>query len=117
MGKVVVWFAKGHWGKILPAILRGVAEGKFGEPAKKIYWASAGYKTVTGAVLIFIGGGLEVLAGTGPEYQWAVRAGQVVYTLGGILASVGLADGGTRSPWPEGTPAADRSPKWDDIRG
>jgi len=107
-GKLAMRFLKGKWGSVLPALLRAVAEGKFGEPARKFYWATAGAKTITGAILVAVGAGLASLCSSGGEvYPWACSAQPYVITLGGLLASVGLVDGGVRSPWPNGTPKAD----------
>lgn len=105
IGALVVKFLKGRWGSVLPAILRAAAEGQFGPQVKAIYWFAAGYKTVTGAVLIGAAAGLGTLCETGgATYSWACGAQPWVLSLGAILAGVGLVDGGTRAPWPEGTP-------------
>lgn len=92
---------KGNWGRIFPLFFKAIAEGQLGEPAKKIYWWLAGRKTVLGAILIAVGTGLEATCSNYPAYTWSCEAGTWVYWLGGMLALVGLVDGGTRSPWPE----------------
>ena len=99
---------KGKWGSILPALLRAVAEGKMGDPAKAIYWKTAGYRTVTGAVLVAVGAGLGSVCTGYPEFAWACKSQVWVMAAGGLLSAVGLADGGTRTPWPNGTPQEDK---------
>lgn len=99
-GKLAVKVVKAKWGSILPAILKAAAEGKFGEGIKRAYWAMAGIKTVSGAVVLALGAGLETVCASYPEYAWTCGAGKWLYLIGGILASVGLVDGGTRAPWP-----------------
>lgn len=89
--------------KILPALLKAWAEGKFGAPAQKFYWLLAGYKTITGAIILALGAGLETVCAGYPGYAWSCTAAPYVYMIGGLLAAVGLVDGGTRSPWPKGT--------------
>ena len=101
---LAVKFVKAKWGSILPAMLKAVAEGGLGETPKRLYWALAGKKTALGAALIFAAYGLEAICNAYPEMQWGCRWSQWVLVIGGVLASVGLADGGTRAPWPTGTP-------------
>lgn len=106
---LVVKFIKARWGSILPAILKAAAEGDFGEPVKKLYAFAAGKKTITGAALVALGAGLETLCASFPEYAvWACPASRYLYIVGGLLASVGLVDGGTRAPWPAGTPREEK---------
>lgn len=105
--KLLKW--SGLVSKILPGLLKSWAEGGLGEPAKKVYWWLAGYKTITGAVLIALGTGFEALAASYPEYAWAPQAARVVFWLGATLSSIGLVDGGTRSPWPAGTEIPDKA--------
>lgn len=106
-----------NWGKLLPTILRMVAEGKLDEslgltapaglrsyPLKRAYWAAAGKKTFTGAALLFFGAGLETLCASYPAWAWSCEWARYVYYAGAALAAVGLVDGGTRAPWPAGTP-------------
>jgi uncharacterized membrane protein YedE/YeeE len=108
-GKLAVRFLKGRWGSLLPAVLRAVAEGKFGEPAKAVYWKTAGYRTVTGAALVGLGAGLGAVCGSYSELAWSCRAETWIMAAGALLASVGLVDGGVRSPWPDGTPKEPQS--------
>lgn len=96
-------FLRGRWGSILPALFKGIAEGKFGELPKRIYWFGAGHRTVTGAILLAAGAGLETIASAYPEWTWAAPAARYVYAAGAFLTTVGLVDGGVRSPWPAGT--------------
>lgn len=93
---------KGRWGSILPPIFKAAAEGGFGEPIKKLYWMTAQYKTVIGAVLWAVGAGLETICGNYPQFSWACAYSVWPFYIGAFLTGVGLADGGTRSPWPEG---------------
>jgi hypothetical protein len=99
---VLVKFLKGNWGKVLPVFFKAIAEGQLGEPAKKIYWLLAGRKTAIGALLLAIGTGMEAVCANHPAFPWTCEVGTWVYWLGGMLAAIGLVDGGTRSPWPEG---------------
>jgi len=118
-----------NWGKVAPTVLRMIAEGKADEalgltappaaegkwlarffhdlrsyPFKRAYWAAAGLKTFTGAVLLFVGAGLETLCGSYPAWGWSCEWSRYVYYAGGLLTAIGLVDGGTRAPWPNGTP-------------
>ncbi len=106
-----------NWGKLLPTVLRMIAEGKVDDalglnapsglrsyPLKRAYWGAAGVKTFTGAALIFIGVGLESLCASYPAWSWSCEWARYVYYAGAVLAAIGLADGGTRAPWPAGTP-------------
>jgi hypothetical protein len=101
---VLVKFLKGNWGKILPLAFKALAEGQFGEVPKKIYWFLAGKKTIIGALLLAWGTGMEAVCANYPDFAYSCEVATWVYWLGGMLTVVGLADGGTRSPWPEGTP-------------
>jgi hypothetical protein len=100
LGKLIVRFLKGKWGTILPAIFKHAAEGDFGEPIKKAYWFTAGYRTIVGAALWAIGAGAETVCGSYPQFAWSCAAATWAYWIGAFLTGVGLADGGTRSPWP-----------------
>lgn len=97
--------------KLLPALLRAWAEGGLGEPARKVYWWLAGYKAVTGAIFIALGTGLEAVAASYPDLTWAPAVARGVFWAGTLLASIGLVDGGVRSPWPEGTPIPSKAKK------
>jgi len=107
MQALIVRFVKGRWGTILPALFKAAAEGGFGEPIKKVYWATAKYKTMIGAVLWGAGAALETVCGQYPQFAWACTYALWPYYAGMFLTAVGLADGGTRSPWPTGTDKAD----------
>lgn len=96
--------------KILPALLRAWAEGGLGEPAKKVYWFLAGKKAITGAILLAVGTALDATCGNYPQWDWACPGARYVFWLGALLTSVGLVDGGVRSPWPEGTPKPEKKP-------
>lgn len=100
IGSLIAKFIRAKWGSILPEVFKAAAEGKFGPVVQKVYWATAKYKTVTGAVLLAAGAGLETIAATYPEWTWAAPAATYVYVVGGFLAAVGLVDGGVRAPWP-----------------
>ena len=67
MQALIVRFLKGRWGTILPALFKTAAEGGFGEPIKKVYWATAKYKTMIGAVLWGAGAALETVCGSTPS--------------------------------------------------
>lgn len=97
---LLVKLVRGNWGRVFPLFFKAVAEGQFGKVPKEIYWFLAGRKTVLGAILIGVGTGLEAVCSSHPSYAWTCEAGTWVYWLGGMLAAVGLIDGGTRSPWP-----------------
>lgn len=85
--------------KILPALFKGIAQGQFGEPAKRLYWAVAGYKTAIGATLWLIAEALAIYSGAGVcavcvEYLPYVKA------VAEFLVVVGLADAAVRSEPP-----------------
>ena len=96
-------FIKGHWGRVIPAILKAAGEGDFGPALKSVYWFGEKYATVTGAVLWAIGAGLETVCASSPDFAWSCPASRYVYLAGAALTAVGLVDGGTRAPWPTGT--------------
>lgn len=100
IGSLIGKLVRARWGSILPELFKAAAEGKFGSMVQKVYWASAKYKTVTGAVLLAAGAALETLAAAYPDMAWAAPASRYVYLIGGFLAAVGLVDGGVRAPWP-----------------
>lgn len=100
---IAVRFIKARWGSILPAIFKAAAEGEFGEPVKRVYWALSQYKTFSGAALMAAGAGLETVCASFPDFAWACPASRYVYLAGEVLAVVGLVDGGVRAPWPAGT--------------
>jgi len=100
---LAVKFIKGHWGSILPKLFKSAAEGDFGPQVKAVYWFMAKYKTITGAVLWGAGAALETVCGTYPQYSWACHYAVWPYYVGMFLTGIGLADGGTRAPWPTGT--------------
>jgi hypothetical protein len=92
--------------KILPALIKAIGDGQFGEPVRKLYWAAAGYKTITGATIWLIAEGLTIYGSTGycPDcatwLPYVQRASEVL-----ILA--GLADAAVREhpPVPPATGA------------
>lgn len=100
ISKLAVKFLKARWGSILPAIFKAAAEGQFGEGVKGAYWFAAKYKTFVGAVLWGLGAGLESVCSNYPTMPWSCRVAVWIYYAGMVLTGVGLADGGTRSPWP-----------------
>lgn len=83
----------------LVKVIKGVAEGKFGEKPKTIYWALEGYKTLIAFVLAVATFALEyaVNAGLWPEAAVAVP---VLYSIAALLAAVGLYDGAVRTEPP-----------------
>jgi hypothetical protein len=100
---IAVRFIKGHWGSILPGVFKAAAEGDFGPQVRAVYWFASKYKTVTGAVLWGAGAALETVCGNYPTMGWACHYAVWPYYIGMVLTGVGLADGGTRSPYPAGT--------------
>lgn len=102
---LAVKFLRARWGQILPAIFKSAAEGDFGPQVKAAYWFCSKYKTFTGAVLWGLGAALETICAYYPDFSWACAWSQWPYYIGMFLTGVGLADGGTRSPWPEGAQA------------
>ena len=99
---LVVKFVKARWGSLLPAVFKSAAEGEFGPQVKAVYWWLSGKKTVTGAVLWGVGAGLEAVCGQDPSLAMVCPWSHYVYYAGMILTGLGLADGGTRAPWPMG---------------
>lgn len=99
---LVIKFLKARWGSILPAVFKAAAEGQFGPAVAKVYWFCAKYKTVTGAILWGTGAGLESVCSNYLGMHWACVWAPYIYYAGMVLTGVGLADGGTRSPWPRG---------------
>ena len=106
---LVFKFLKARWGAILPEVFKAAAEGRFGPRLAAFYWRTAQYKTISGAVLMAVGAGLETVCASFPDMAWSCGASRYVYLVGGFLAVVGLADGGTRAPWPS---KPDGSPSW-----
>lgn len=106
-----------NWGKVLPTLLRMVAEGRLDQalgltaasgirayPFKRLYWTTAGLKTFTGMALVGLGAGFETICAGFASVPWACTGARYVYLVGAALTAVGLVDGGTRAPWPTGTP-------------
>jgi len=103
--KLVKWvLGKINWGAMLPKLLRMAAEGKFGAPIQKTYWWLAGKKTFIGAAGVFIAAGAAGICGQYEQFSWACDVSSGAMWLFGVLAGVGLVDGATRAPWPDGTP-------------
>lgn len=98
---LMVKFLKGNWGKLLPMLFKSAGEGQFGPTVRKIYWWTAGKKTITGMILLGAGAALETLCGSYPSIPWSCTASRVIFDVGAFLTTVGLVDGGTRSPWPQ----------------
>lgn len=96
-------FLKGKWGSLVPMVLTAAAEGEFGPGVEKVYRWLKGKKTVTGAILLGSGAALETICAGYPSMDWSCQIVPWLYGGGGILASVGLVDGGLRAPWPKGT--------------
>lgn len=109
LGSLVVKFVKARWGAILPAVFKAAAEGQFGPAVQRVYWATARYKTFTGAVVLGLGAALETVCAGFPDFAWSCPAPRYVYLAGALLTAVGLVDGGTRAPWPAGTPIPDEA--------
>ena len=99
---LVIKFLRARWGSLLPQVFKAAAEGSFGPAVAKVYWWLAGSKTIIGAVLWGAGAALETICGQYPQYGWACEWAKWPYYVGMFLTGVGLADGGTRSPWPKG---------------
>lgn len=102
-------FAKGHWGRLVPAVFKSAGEGMFGPQIKALYWFGEKYATVTGAVLWAIGAGLETVCGNYPQWAWSCAASQWIVVAGQVLASAGLLRGATNSPWPDGAQKGQRT--------
>jgi len=87
-------------GKIVAVALKKLAEGEFGEPAKKVYWAFAGKKTLIGfgfAVGYFAlneAHNRGLCAQCGDWSMWLIGASA-------FMASIGLVDGALRTAQPE----------------
>ena len=82
-------------GKVLPALFKGIAEGKFGPQAQAIYWKVSGFKTITGAALWLACDGLEIFAQTGSCPDCLTWLGYV-RSVAAFLVFVGLADAAVR---------------------
>jgi hypothetical protein len=102
---LVVRFLKAKWGSILPTVFKAAAEGQFGPRVKFLYWWTAQYKTFVGAVLWGAGAALETVCANYPQFAWSCTYALYPYYVGMFLTGVGLADGGTRAPWPDGAQA------------
>jgi hypothetical protein len=92
---VLFSFIKGKPSEFIPKLIKAVAEGKFGEPAKKIYWQVAGYKTWITAIVATVGFALQQFeqAGLCPDCAgWSV----ILYQVALGLLAVGLFDGAVR---------------------
>lgn len=92
---VLFSFLKGKPSEFIPKIIKAVAEGKFGEPAKKVYWQVAGYKTWITVVVASAGFVLQQLEEAGLCADcgaWYV----ILYQVALGLLAVGLFDGAVR---------------------
>lgn len=83
-------------GAILVHLIRKVAEGDFGEPAKAAYWKLAGIKTWSGVVLGVAWYGLTQASAAGVCADCSTWAGYVLASSL-FLVSVGLVDAGFRA--------------------
>ena len=81
--------------QILARIIRGVAEGKYGAAAKKVYWFLAGKKTITGIVCAAAYAGLLAAQATGTCAECGKYAETLAY-VAGFLVTVGLFDAAVR---------------------
>ena len=98
--KLVLSFLKGTKpSEILVKLVKGVAEGKFGEKAKKVYWAVEGVKTPISIVLAVLVSALELCVQNG-LFTEAAPAIPVLYSIAGFLLAVGLYDGAVRAEPP-----------------
>jgi hypothetical protein len=60
----------------------------------------AGYKTVSGVVLLGLAYGSEAVCNQ-YGYTWGCTVSTWALWIGTVLVPVGLIDGGNRAPWPE----------------
>ena len=104
-----------NWGALLPKLLRMVAEGKADEaiglksyPLKRAYWFAAGKKTFTGAALTFLAAGFAGICGQYEQWPWACDASRYAMLAGVVITGLGVVDGATRAPWPDGTPRPEK---------
>lgn len=91
---------------LLPNFFKGIAEGQFGEVAKKVYWALAGKKTLTALIMVILYGvanvALNVFGQCVPECatqaavdQWAVMLTYVPEIVS-VAIAIGLYDSAIR---------------------
>jgi len=106
-------FVRGNWGKVVPTVMKAVADGHLGAAPRAVYWFLAGKKTVIGALLWGAGAALETVCANYPAYAWACPYAAWPYWFGMVLTGLGLADGGTRSPWPA---MPDGAPPWQEDK-
>lgn len=105
--KLLFSFLRGKPSAVIPKLVKGIAEGKFGEAPKTWYWKLAGLKTWITAVIVVIGFGLDQFASSGlcvPDgpIDFSCQGAAVsLYTFAGFLAAVGLYDGAVRSEAPK----------------
>lgn len=100
---LIKWAKEKTMSGILAYAVKAIAEGKFGELPKKLYWFLAGKKTVIGSIF---GAAWALLAwgsssGTCGGYGWDCDGW--ANTLGGIAAfllAAGLYDGALRTKAP-----------------
>lgn len=87
---------------LLPNFVKGVAEGKYGEGSKKVYWALAEKKTISALIIVLLYGvaqvALNVFSQCVPECttqaavdQWAAMIAYVPEVVAFLIA-VGLYD-------------------------
>ena len=98
--KMVFSFLKGTKpSELLAKLVRGIAEGQFGETAKKVYWALEGKKSWIALVIASATFALEkaYMAGV---CESCLGISTTLYTVAGFLLAVGLYDGAVRSTPP-----------------
>lgn len=100
-------------GKLLAIVLTKAAEGDFGEPVQKAYWALAGAKTVIGGFLLFMAGVIEAgkSAGLCATYTldcdgWLATVQYVTGLVGTLFLLIGQVDGALREQRPLAPPKA-----------
>ena len=86
--------------KLLPLLIKKVAEGDFGEAPAKIYWFLAGKKLYISIGILIAGYVLDVLFSKGLCESCGGYKGELI-TFAAILATIGLYDGALRSDPPQ----------------
>lgn len=86
--------------KLLPLLIKKVAEGDFGQWPAKLYWALAGRKFYISIAIGLLGVGLDYLFGIGVCDSCGGYKGDLM-TFAAVLAAIGLYDGAVRSTPPE----------------
>ncbi len=97
------WAERKTMSKLLPYLVKALAEGRFGEAPKKAYWFLAGKKMYIGAVLGAVAALLQWGTSSGTCGQLGLDCTGYTATLAsvaGILALIGLYDGAVRAEAP-----------------